>query len=62
MSESEKVFVEHFTSPELINHKIESTLRSTHDDILFLISTEEIFLKIKTEIYKFVKIFSLNLT
>ena len=59
MSESEKGFeVEHFTNPELINHKIENTLRKTHDDISFLVSTEEIFLKIKTEIYKFIKIFS----
>ena len=59
MSESKKGFeVEHFTNPELINHKIENTLRKTHDDILFLICTEEIFLKIKTEIYKFIKIFS----
>jgi hypothetical protein len=59
MSESEKGFeVEHFNNPELINHKIENTLRKTHDDILFLISTEEIFIKIKTEIYKFIKIFS----
>jgi hypothetical protein len=59
MSESEKAFeVEHFTNPELINHKIENTLRKTHEDILFLISTEEIFLKIKTEIDKFIKIFS----
>jgi hypothetical protein len=59
ISESEKGFeVEHFTNPELINHKIENTLRKTHDDILFLISTEEIFLKIKTQIYKFIKIFA----
>ena len=58
MSESEKEFVEHFTNPELINHKIENILRNTHDEILFLISTEGIFLKIKTEIYKFIKIFS----
>ena len=62
MSESEKGFVEQFTNPELINHKIENTLRKEHSekggDILFLISTEEIFLKIKTEIYKCIKIFS----
>jgi hypothetical protein len=62
MSESEKGFVEQFTNPELINHKIENTLRKAHSekggDILFLISTEEIFLKIKTEIYKCIKIFS----
>jgi hypothetical protein len=58
MSESEKGFVEHFTNPELINHKMENTLRKAHDDILFLISTEQIFLKIKTEIYNFIKIFS----
>ena len=66
MSESEKEFVEQFTNPELINHKIENTLRKEHSekggDILFLISTEEIFLRKKAEIYKFIKIFSeLNL-
>lgn len=38
--------------------KIENTLRNTHDDILFLISTEEVFLNIKNQIYKFIKIFS----
>lgn len=58
MSESEKEFVEHFTNAELINHKIENTLRKTHNDILFLISTEEIFLRKKAEIYKFIKVFS----
>ena len=62
MSESEKEFVEQFTNPELINQKIENTLRKEHSekggDILFLISTEEIFLRKKAEIYKFIKIFS----
>jgi hypothetical protein len=61
MSESKKEFVEQFTNPELINHKIENTLRKEHSekgDILFLISTEEIFLRKKAEIYKFIKIFS----
>jgi hypothetical protein len=61
MSESKKEFVEQFTNSELINHKIENTLRKEHSekgDILFLVSTEEIFLRKKTEIYKFIKIFS----
>ena len=57
-SENEKGFVEHFTNPEIINHKIENALKRTREDILFLISTEEMFLKIKAEIYKFIKIFS----
>lgn len=56
MSENEEGFLEHFTSPEIINHKIENTLRNTHDDILILISTEGIYLKIKVEIYKLIKI------
>lgn len=38
--------------------KIENTLRNTHDDILFLISTEEVFLNIENQIYRFIKIFS----
>ena len=58
MPESEKGFAEHFTNPELINHKIENTLRNTHDEILFLISTEEVFLNIKNQTYEFMKIFS----
>ena len=57
-SESGKELVEHFMIVERINDKIENILRNTHDEILFLISTEGIFLKIKTEIYKFIKIFS----
>ena len=56
MSESEEGFVEHVTNPELINHKIENTLRKTNEDILILISTEGIYLKIKMEIYKLIKI------
>jgi hypothetical protein len=56
MSESEEGFVEHVTNPELINHKIENTLRKTNEDILILISTEGIYLKIKVEIYKLIKI------
>ena len=56
MSESEEGFVEHLTNPELINHKIENTLKKTHEDILILISTEGIYLKIKMEIYKLIKI------
>ena len=58
MSETEKGFIEHFTNQEIINHKIENALKRAREDILFLISTEEMFLKIKTEIYKFIKIFS----
>jgi hypothetical protein len=61
MSESEEVksedgFVEHLTHPETINHKIENTLRKTNEDILILISNEGIYLKIKVEIYKLIKI------
>jgi hypothetical protein len=56
MSESEEGFVEHVTNPEIINHKIENTLRKTNEDILILISTEGIYLKIKVEIYKLIKI------
>jgi hypothetical protein len=55
-SESEEGFVEHLTHPEIINHKIESTLRKTNEDILILIATEGIYLKIKVEIYKLIKI------
>lgn len=58
VSETEKGFIEHFTNQEIINHKIENALKRAREDILFLISTEEMFLKIKTEIYKFIKIFS----
>ena len=57
-SESEEGFVEHLTHPEIINNKIENTLRKTNEDILILIATEEIYLKIKNEIYKLIKIFS----
>jgi hypothetical protein len=56
MSESEEGFVEHLTHPEIINHKIENTLRKTNEDILILIATEGIYLKIKVEIYKLIKI------
>ena len=58
VSESEKGFIEQFTNQEIINHKIENALKRAREDILFLISTEEMFLKIRTEIYKFIKIFS----
>ena len=58
VSETDKGFIEHFTNQEIINHKIENALKRAREDILFLISTEEMFLKIKTEIYKFIKIFS----
>jgi hypothetical protein len=58
MSEGESEFMEHFTKPELINNKIEGALKKAREDILFLISTEEMFLKTGTEIYKFIKIFS----
>ncbi len=55
-SENEEGFVEHLTHPEIINHKIENTLRKTNEDILILIATEGIYLKIKVEIYKLLKI------
>ena len=55
-SENEEGFVEHLTHPEIINDKIENTLRKTNEDILILIATEGIYLKIKVEIYKLIKI------
>jgi hypothetical protein len=46
------------TNPEIINHKIENALKKAREDILFLISTEEMFIKTRTKIYKFIKIFA----
>jgi len=58
MSESDEGLVEHLTNPEIINNKIEDTIRKTNEKILILISTKDVFLKIKTQIYKFIEIFS----
>ena len=58
VSEKEKGIIEHFTNPEIINHKIENALKKAREDILFLISTEEMFIKTRTKIYKFIKIFA----
>lgn len=58
LSEYESGPVEHFTSPELIDNKMENTLRKTKEEILFLISTKDVLLKMQTRIYKLIKIIS----
>ena len=60
--ESEKAYSEYITDPEQIDLKVRTVLRDAREEILFLISTEEMFLKAQNDIIKFVNIlFNLNI-
>jgi hypothetical protein len=60
--ENEKGFSEYITDPEQIDLKIRTVLRDAREEILFLISTEEMFLKAQNDIIKFMNIlFNLNI-
>jgi hypothetical protein len=55
-SPNEQGFTEYFNDPSQFGQKIVRTIQNTHEEILFLISTEETFLKIRNEIYELVPI------
>ena len=60
--ENEKGFSEYITDPEQVDRKIRTALRDAREEILFLISTEEMFLKAQSDIIKSMNIlFNLNI-
>ena len=52
----ENGITENFSDTNQINHTITNTLKNAHKEILFMISTKEVFLRLKNQIYEIIQL------